>query len=402
MAPTRLVIAALLLLLTAPAAVASLLQEPVVGGHLKTLDIGYDTPPGTNLDNGFFSANSQRINLQGQFGNTLELELALDNQLLYSDPAGQVALPADSPNRRLDMERDWNRGHRWSDRLTVDRLSLRGRQENFDWSIGRQAIGFGRIVIFSPLDVVAPFPPDALDSDIRPGVDAIRGTHYFGLGGQIGGTAVFGTDKENNSYLLTLSENRAKIDFLAIGGLLRDREMLGLGLAGSIGTLGVKLEGSHYNGKATKLSGGDLHDQFNIGALEFWYRFESGIVLLAQYLYNGAGAEQPLDYIAAASSASFNEGLSFLLGQQYLMIGPSWEFHPLMTLSGLAILNLDDDSTMLRPQIKLSLGDNLNLDLFYSFHQGQEPQLIAPSVYIPRSEFGSAGNSGGLLLRWYF
>ena len=402
MASTRLVIVLLLLFLPAQPTIASLLQDPVFGGHLKTLNIGYENPPGTSFDDGFISANSQRIDLKGQLSDTLELELALDNQLLYSDPPGQTSLPANSPNRRLDMQHDWNRGHRWSDQLTIDRLNIRGSLENFDWSVGRQAIGFGRIVIFSPLDVVAPFPPDALDSDIRPGVDAIRGTHYFGLGGQIGGTAVFGPEKEDNSYLLTLSENRAKIDFLAIGGVLRDREMLGLGLAGSIGTLGVKLEVSHYNGKNSTRPGGDLHDQFDIGALEFWYRFENGIVLLTQYLYNGAGAEQPLDYIAAASSASFSEGLSFLLGQQYLMIGPSWELHPLVTLSGLAIWNLDDDSTLLRPQMQFSLGDNLNLDLFYSFNQGKEPQLIAPSIYIPRSEFGSAGNSGGLLLRWYF
>jgi hypothetical protein len=401
MVQARLFIVLFLLFLSVQPTSASLMQAPVVSGHLKTLNIGYDNPPGTNLDDGFFSANSQRINLKGQLGETLELEFALDNQLLYSDPPGQVNLPADSPNRRLDMQHDWNRGQHWSDQLTVDRLSLRGSLENFDWSIGRQAIGFGRIVIFSPLDVVAPFPPDALDSDIRPGVDAIRGTHYFGLGGQVGGTAVFGPTTEDNSYLLTLSENRAKIDFLTIGGVLRDREMLGLGLAGSIGTLGVKLEVSHYNGKNPELPGGDLHDQFDIGALEFWYRFESGIVLLTQYLYNGAGAGQPLDYISAASSASFNEGLSFLLGQQYLLIGPSWEFHPLMTLSGLAIWNLDDNSTMLRPQIQFSLGDNLNLDLFYSFNIGEEPQLIAPGISVPRSEFGSVGNSGGLLLRWY-
>ncbi|NIQ96029.1 MAG: hypothetical protein GWN87_18855, partial [Desulfuromonadales bacterium] len=263
---------------------------PAINGHLKTFNGNYEKPPLSLLDDGFFSANSQRLSLKHKFAENLAAHLALDNLLLYSDPAGQVNLPGDSPNRRLDMEHDWNRGAQWSAQLTVDRLSLQGSFASFDWSIGRQAIGFGRIVIFSPLDIVAPFAPDAIDTDTRPGVDAVRGIHYFGLGGQVGGTVVFGPDTDGNSYLLTLTDNRSGIDLLGIGGILRDREVAGLGFAGSLGPLGIKAEASSYRGKNTGLPGGDLHDDFTIGALELWYRFANSVVLITEYLYNGAGA----------------------------------------------------------------------------------------------------------------
>ncbi len=391
-----------LLLATAQPVLSDLLEDPLVSGHLKTLDIAYKNTPGSPLKGGFFSANNLRFELQGKLSGSIELEFALNSLLLYSDPAGQVLLPAESPNRRLDLEQAWNRGQRWSNQSGVDRLAVKGSLGNLDWKIGRQALGFGRIAIFSPLDVIAPFAPAALDADVRPGADALHGVHYFGLGGQIGGTLVFGDKPANNSYLLTLSDNRNGIDLLGLGGVLRERELIGLGLAGNLGPLGVKAELSHYQGKNSALPGGDLHDRFDIAALELWYRFENGMILLAEYLYNGAGARHPTDYIAAAASAAFREGLTFLLGQQYLLLGPSWEIHPLATLSGLLIRNLEDDSTLLRPQIQLSLGDNLSLDLFYSLNFGRKPRTLAPSISILQSEFGAAGDSGGLLLRWYF
>jgi len=398
----RLLFTSLLLLATAQAGFAAPLQDQILSGSLKTLDIAYQTAPVTALEAGSFSANNLRLELKSRMIHALEFEFALNTLLLYSDPATQTPLPTDSANRRFDLERSWNRGNSWSAQTDVDRLSLQGRLNNFDWKIGRQAVGFGRITLFSPLDVVAPFAPSALDTDTRPGVDALHGVQYFGLGGQLGATLVLGDKTNNNSYLVTFSENRKGIDLLGIVGLLRDREMIGFGLAGNLGPLGIKTEISHYQGKDTELIGGDLHDDFNIGALELWYRFDSGLILLAEYLHNGAGAESPDTYISAATSATFNEGLSFLLGQEYLLLGPSWELHPLATLSGLLIRNLEDDSTLLRPQIQLSLADNLSIDLFYSFNFGLNPQVLTPSISIPRSEFGATGDSGGLLLRWYF
>ncbi len=129
---------------------------------------------------------------------------------------------------------------------------------------------------------------------------------------------------------------------LAIGGELRHRPVLGLGLAGSLGPLGLKGEFAGYRGTAAGLPGGDLHRHFAIAAVETWYRFDAGPILLAEYLYNGAGAAHPEDYPAAYQSASFQEGLSFLAGRHYLLLGPSWEVHPLVKLEGLVIANLAD------------------------------------------------------------
>ncbi|WP_432822325.1 hypothetical protein, partial [Trichloromonas sp.] len=328
----------------------------------------------------------------------------IDGRSLYADPGSGLALPGDSPNRRLDLEKNWNDGEWFSQQLAVDRLNLRGRHAGIDWTLGRQAIGFGRISLFSPLDIIAPFPPDALDTEVRPGVDALRFSRYFGQAGQAGGTLIFGQRRKLNSYLVFGEENVAGIDLLAIAGQLRERPMAGGGFASQLGGMGIKAEAAYYQGERAGRSGGDLHKQFTIAGVEADYRFGNGLVLFVQYLYNGAGVDDPNDYLLAAASAPVREGLSHLLGRHYLLLAPAYELHPLVSLNGLLIWNLRDDSFLLRPLLRLSLSDNLALELFWSFFQGAKPGKtgVLPETVIPRSEFGSAADNGGFFLKYFF
>jgi len=377
-------------------------QEVKLGGYLKSLDLYLEAPPSGPIGYGAASSNRLRLDLTGDVRG-LDYEVSVEDQLLFTDPAGYLPLPEGSVNRLVDLARAWNESGRFADRLEVDRLNVGGSVAGSEWRAGRQAIGFGRIALFSPLDIIAPFAPDAIDTDVRPGVDALRLVRYFGLGGQLGGTVVLGDGPRRNSYLATFSENRAGLDLLAIGGTLRDRPVLGVGLAGSLGPLGLKGEIAGYRGNDAGRPGGDLHRHFAIGAVEAWYRFAAGPILLAEYLYNGAGAAEPAAYPAAYASAAFREGLSFLAGRHYLLLGPSWEVHPLVTLNGLVIWNLEDDSALLRPRVELSLSDNTALELFWTFSRGPAPRAPLPILPpVPRSEFGSFGDSGGLFLKYFF
>jgi hypothetical protein len=385
----------LLLLCAAPAAAET--DTLHLSGFVKSLNMHIQSPPvGADL-----SANRLRLDLEAEPRSGLDLEISAESLLYYSDPAAILPLPRSSPNRRLDLEADRDGDDHFKQQLAIDRLNLSATLGGIDWVAGRQAIGFGRILLFSPLDVIAPFPPDALDAEVRPGVDALKGVRYFGLGGQLGGTVVLGDGNRNNAWLATVSHNLRGIDILALAGVLRQREMLGAGLAGSLGGLGLKGEISVYDGKDVGLAGGDRKNRFAIGAIEGWYRFDSGLVLIAEYLYNGAGADEPADYPQVAASAPFVEGLSFLLGRHYLLLGPSWEAHPLATLNALVISNLTDGSFLLRPLIDISLADNFELQLFWSFTGGKKPAQTL-SLSVPRSEFGSVGDSGGIFVKYFF
>lgn len=370
-----------------------------VGGHLKGLFAGAAAPPSSPAGPSAFLATTQRLDLQHTLPQNLKIELALDNLILYRNAPALVVLPSPPSGRYLDLERSWAESGHLAGTLQIDRLLLRGRHGPIDWSVGRQAIGFGRIVLVSPLDVINPFSPEAIDTDVRPGVDAARASFSLQRGGQFGVISVFDATAAENSYLLTFADTFNDFDLLALTGSLRSRGLIGAGIAGDLGPLGVKAECAVYRGHNVGAAGGDLRENFWQGGLEVWYRFDSGLNLLAEAVYNGVGSSDPDRYPQVAASAPLQEGLSFLLGRHYLLLSPSWEAHPLLTLSALLIWNIDDRSSLLRPLLSWSLANDLNLDLFYAAGIGAPPR---GGPLLPRSEFGSVGDSGGILLRWYF
>lgn len=377
--------------------------ELELGGSLKSLDLYGEAGPAGLYPEYWLSSNRLRLEATWPATEQLQVEAALDSQLRGSDPAGLFPLTTASINRHVDLEKQWQHGSTWESALQVDRLNLRYDGGRIDATLGRQAIGFGRILIVAPLDVIAPFPPDAIDTDVRPGVDAMHLTGHYGLDGQVAATLVWGDIARHDSALLTWVDNRAGIDLLAIGGRLRDRPMAGFGLAGSLGPLGLKGELAVYQGQRVGRIGGDLHDDFAIGAVETWYRFDNGLTLVTEYLYNGPGVNRPQAYPRALASAPLTEGLTYLLGRHYLLVAPSYELHPLVELQGLLMWNLDDHSTLTRPTLAFSLADNLALEVFWIFNQGRKPQPTGPGgPPLPESEFGWRGDSGGLFLKYYF
>lgn len=371
------------------------------GGSLKSLNLFLDDGPVSASR--LLSADSLRLDLRGRLISSTGFEVSLEQRLLWVSRSGEGGLGTNSVNRYFDLEKVQQDNEKLSGLTQVDRLNFHADYGALTWTLGRQAIGFGRISLFSPLDVIAPFAPDALDVDVRPGVDAVKVNRYFGLAGQLGAMTVFGDEKNHNSYLLTAGENIAKVDLLFLGGRLRGRSMVGLGLAGEIGKVGVKSEVSWYRGADVGQPDGDLDDQFNIAALELWYRFDNGLILIGEYLYNGFGALDPQNYSAVANSAPIKEGLGFLLGRQYLLLSPSYQLHPLVSLNGLLIYNLKDESMLVRPLLAVSLSDNLQLDLFWTVTAGDKPsQNQLTGLPVIRSEFGTLAQSGGMFLRWYF
>ena len=382
---------------------ASAVEVPEWSGSVKSLNLYNKADPAGLFPQSEISSNRLRLELGWNIYRRWRLEASLDHQLLWTDPADLPTLSSGGINRTFDLDKIWQHSDTWNSRLQIDHLNLRHQGQSADLVIGRQAIGFGRIVIFSPLDIIAPFPPDALDIDVRPGVDAVRLSAYYGMDGQIGGVAVFGEENRDHSWLLTWSDNRSGLDLLAITGILRDRPMVGFGVAGSLGTLGLKAEAAIYEGRRQNEPPNDLYADFSVGALEAWYRFDNGLTLITQYLYNGPGANRPGDYPAVAASAPVQEGLTTLLGRNYLLTAPSYQLHPLATLDGLLIWNLDDSSLLIRPTLKLEPLDNLSIDLFWTVPVGDQPESITPFLpAAPRSEFGLRGQSGGMFLRYYF
>ncbi len=387
-----LLLAALLLLPAAACAFS-------LGGHLKALGIEtFDSQDAFPVAD---RALSTQLRLDGThaFDSGALMELSVEARLLGLSPARLLIEPSEAVNRRFDLDFEHTRGS-WRSTLELDRMSLEQSHGDLRLRLGRQAIGFGRIALFSPLDVIAPFPPDALDTEVRPGIDALRLSYWPGPSSEVELIGVLGDEAAHNSLLLTATRNIFHLDLLLLAGELRGRRLLGLGVAGELFGMALRAESCWYRGTDVGQFDGDPKEHFSIWAFEAGYLFGDDFSVTAQYLHNGVGTNDPALYGATLLSAPLREGLIPLAGRQYLLASFSDRLHPLVTGHLLYIRNLGDDSAMVRPQLEISLADEVALSLFVTLHHGD--RVREGMIPVQESEFGDRWGSAGAFLRFFF
>nr|WP_320048327.1 hypothetical protein [uncultured Desulfuromonas sp.] len=299
------------------------------------------------------------------------------------------------PSQAVDLsKRDGEDDHNTS-QLDLDRCALSTTLGRHQITLGRQAIGFGRITLYSPLDIIAPFAPDALITDVRPGIDALRWNVNLSASSQLQAIQIWGEDTTGNGTLVAFETLRNWGDLLLLGGELAGRPMFGLGVAGQWHGVGIKAEAATYGCKPRD-EGKDPHDKFTIAALELDARLFADIYLTIDYLFNGCGSDHPKDAAMLLSSAFYQEQRAYLTGRHYLVSSLSAELHPLITMELFTLINLGDGSVLVRPGLNASLSDNLSLDLHYAWMVGKQ------SASVPKSEFGDQGDLATLFLSYYF
>ncbi|MEW5803497.1 MAG: hypothetical protein AB1847_15500 [bacterium] len=275
-------------------------------------------------------------------------------------------------------------------KLHPDRLNVNWESEKFSATIGRQAIGFGTLLGFSPLDIIAPFSPLALDKEIRPGVDAIKMEYYPHPFSTVTFVAVIPAKARNRSYLLLYTLAGEKGDFNVLLGENRNKPALGFGYAGALKGMGVRAESLFF---------GDEHDGNNSGyalaGLEVSYLFQNNIQVDLEFFFHGDGAGDAENYNLANNDADYQTPFA---GRYYTILDMSYDLTPLLKFSPAAIANLGDGSMLVSPRLVYSVSDNSEVLAFIDLSLGQSPDRDGTI----RSEYGSSPRGGGLFLRLFF
>lgn len=378
------------LLLCSPAWSATSLQ-----GHLKSFSILQQSGAGDQEPSQWASLNQLRLDSSTTLSPPVTLQCAAAYSALYRQRP--TALNTGNANHYLDLTSTIGSTHHLMRQLEVDRLQLRWSGSSHELVIGRQAIGFGRIGLYSPLDIIAPFAPAALVTDVRPGIDALRWNYFYSATSQLQLIGVMGRAPEQRSVLATLETLQGELDVLILGGSLAQRPLLGVGAAGQLAGIGIKAELVGYRHQPTGSDGYDPHDRFVIAALEIDTRLPNGTYLAVEYLHNGSGTKRTRDYATILGSAFYQEQRAFLPGRDYLLGLASYEPHPLVTAALFTLLNLNDASALVRPELTVSLADNLSGQFTYTFYLGQRSRS-----QIPTSEYGERGDTAALHLTYYF
>jgi len=382
----------LLILLTFLGCLWPLTSAIAVQGHTRLLATWQDTTAYSASQ--WDSAAELRLHDKQPLTSALSFEWGATATLWYRQhPTRWQAV---RPNQQIDLTKVTGEANHCTTQSEIDRLALHANIGRHQVTVGRQAIGFGRIVLYSPLDIIAPFAPDALITDVRPGIDAVRWNINLTAASQLQAIHIWGPDNRENSSLVALESLFDWGDLLLLGGELAGRPLAGAGIASQWGGIGIKLEATTY-GRKPHRDGDDPHDEFTIAAVECDARLFDDVYLTVDYLFNGCGSDDPEDATAILASAFYQEQRAYLSGRHYLISVLSAEVHPLVTAELFSLLNLGDHSVMIRPGLSVSLSDNLSLDVHYAWLEGHQG-----SVSQPASEFGNQGDLASVFLSYYF
>lgn len=383
---------ALLLSLTVGASTAPG-QEIGLTGYLRTFtahhDAGFD-PPGLDRTT-LLNSEVVRLIWTGRLGNRvsfvvhnrLSARVSLAGRGLDAGTAGLGVSVV--PTRSLDLSTtlvDDDRLHLLHD---IDRLAVTIETRAADLTIGRQAITWGAANIFPVADLWAQFSPFELETEEKPGVDAIRALAYPRDGLELDIIIADRGSWRDLSAGARATLETASADIHAGVGKFWDRLMVLGGVAYLLDKTTLRAEAVLPWSLDDR---GWERPRLTLGI----DRPGARLTLSAEYHYNGIGAPEVGGYSAALADPRLRRGETYFLGRHYLGALAAWtpDADGRLTFSTSVLASLTDRSMALVPALNYDLGQRLRLSAGAVVGVGSRPG--GPGI--PRSEFGSHGRLG--------
>ncbi|GAB4246763.1 MAG: hypothetical protein Kow00109_22870 [Acidobacteriota bacterium] len=366
---------ALLLILFPGSAVAAGLEY---SGYLKNFTLGARWP-----QQGFFFASGTRSlfgslvrarlqvrwRLAGSTDFTVAYDLTPEWRSVGLPSPDDVGIASSRRSYRVrDLHDPWysssagGSGDALLLRQNLDRAFLTLRLAGADLYVGRQAIAWGSAQWVNATDVLTPFAYSELDVEDRTGVDAVRLRVPLGDLAELDTGWVAGHDfafRESAGFLRTRF-NVADTDVALLGVVFREHGLLGFDVSRSLWGAGVYLEAGRFLPFAFARGSSSAPDfwRLSTGAV---YTLPDGTTLSAEYHFSGIGAERREEYAAVLGREEVREAAIYLLGRHYAGLATSRQLTPLLSGGVGALVNLQDGSLLLAPNLEYSLSDNLYL-----------------------------------------
>ncbi|MBN1384815.1 MAG: hypothetical protein JW983_08045 [Elusimicrobia bacterium] len=290
----------------------------------------------------------------------------------------------------------------------LDRAFLKWSTGIYDVSLGRQAVAWGSARVINPTDIFNPYALNALDTEERTGIDAVRIRIPTGTMSEFDTGYVLGKNlsAKKSAFFIRNKSYIFKTDASAIIAVFRQNLMTGMDIARSLGGAGIWLESAYVFVDALSDYEDGKDDNYFKNSAGIDYTFTDKIYGFLEYHYNGAGASREKDYLSNLSKPAFTEDNTFLLGRHYLMPGITYQISALAGLAVTTIVNLQDGSFFLSPSIEYNLTQNSYLSLGSFSGIGKDPETVVTggteNISNLRSEFGSYTGIFYASFRFYY
>ena len=347
-----------------------------------------------------------RLGLKAHWAEQLDTEIAYEQRARWVSTSLATAsspLPPDTrvPYRIVQLDGSIGHTERLTYRHEMDRALAAFHRSWGDVTIGRQAIGLGRGVVFRVVDLFAPFLPLDVDREWRRGVDAVRVEHTFSDTGSIEALGVFGETWEQSALLGRVRGYVGQIDgeFL-LGKRAQDTLVAGV-VSTTVGDAEVHAELALFETPdlhpEDRLFGGGHHATTAVAGASYTFNLGKGLTVLGEYYYNGFGERDTSDLSVRLTDPAFQTRLArgdmLTLGQEALALQVSYPFNESLQGAFLVLGNPADGSGLAVPSLTWDIGVRSRLLAQMTLPWGDGP--IGGQI---RSEYGSTPMS--LFVQW--
>ena len=287
-------------------------------------------------------------------------------------------------------------------RHRFDRLNVAwSPSEAVELSVGRQAISWGTTQIFSPADPFPAFSPTDPFQVFRTGVDAARLRIYPSALSEI--DVVFRPSRTDVGEEVTALARGLTTwmnwGLSAWGGTLYGDPTGAVGASGGVGPWALYFEAAVRDYHGTVVGRGSIGTfrQFQVAGRD--------LVVTVDYQRDGRGASASEELLTVLRSREFRRNEYQVIGRDEAAVSASYQVHPLWTVSGLALWNLNDGSAIVLPSFSYSMSDEAALagGMFVGIGDSTlVPVRNMPGQIVPSSVYGLVGTVGYLSLTWYF
>ena len=320
---------------------------------------------------------------------------------------GSSFLPTESPAPYRLTQLDWEISADDDSlyRHEIDRGLVAFHPEWGEVTIGRQAIGLGRGVLFGALDVFSPFSPLEVDREWRRGVDAVRAEYRLSTTSSAELIGGFDETWEQSALLGRVRGYMGNIDGSLIFGKRAEDFMAGTAVSTIVKEAEVHAEFAVFDTPEEQPEGGLWGDEHLAGktVLGTSYTFDvgKGLTLLLEHHYSGFGVEDSQDALTRLQDNDFQgrflRGDLQILGRQAIAGQVSYPFDDATNGSLLVLTSPADGSGVVSPSLRFDVNKNVTLIGSAFIPWGDEP-----SAGRLESEYGATATSLYLQLNMYY
>lgn len=288
-------------------------------------------------------------------------------------------VPEEAPAPYRVRQLDWSitdpPGLAW--RHEIDRVYVSLHPARAEVTLGRQAVGWGRGVLFGAVDLFAPFSPLEADREWRRGVDAAHVDVRFSDRVSADAVGAFADRLEESVFAVRARGYTGKIDGEVMAGS-RARDLF-VGATSSAGVGGAEVHGEVAYFRAPDPVSGAGRDVAK-AVLGGSYRLAigSGIPVFVEYHYSGFGVTRARDALARLADPEyarrFERGDTQILGRHAAALLATYEASTELSGGVTAIVSPVDGSGVVLPEAAIQLGDRFGIQAIVYLPWGAGPR----------------------------